>query len=303
MIVVEPFDIIGGLLTASNIPEPDAAAGEVAWSAYTSAVGDLRILTSTHLVYKAAAISTDAPDVGAAKAVPTWVVVGYTNRCRMFDQVNSSQSTKASPLTVEITSPKGFDSAAIFNASGVTSVRYQVYSALSVLVYDRTLEAIDNEARTNWYDWLFSPVIQRYKFFVNDIPRAANQRLVVTVSGSGTVGVGTLVVGKSVNLGVACYGTSFRYVNLTRVDENEFGDLVLTPRRKYKLIDFDVRTKKSLLDFTVNQLSMLVDKPCVWAGTAEADDATAVFGYYVDWQQNIDNPEKCTATFKIRELV
>lgn len=303
MIVVEPFDIIGGLLTSSNIPEPDASVGEIAWSAYTSKIGDLRILTSTHLVYRAAAATTDAPDVGAAEAVPTWVVVGYTNKYRMFDQVNSSKSTRASPLTVEITSPKGFNSAAIFNATGVTSVRYQVYSASNTLVYDRTLEAIDNSARTNWYDWLFAPVIQRYKFFVNDIPRAANQRLVVTVSGAGTVGVGTLVIGKSLSLGVACYGTSFRYVNLSRVDENEFGDLVLTPRRKYKLIDFDVRTEKRLLDFTVNQLSMLVDKPCVWAGTSAEDDATAVFGYYVDWQQNIDQPTKCTATFKIRELV
>lgn len=303
MIVVEPFDIIGGLLTSSNIPEPDASAGEVAWTSYTAAVGDLRILTSTHLVYKAAAVTTDSPDVGAAKPVPTWVIVGYTNKYRMFDQVNSSKSTRSSPLTVEITSPKGFNSAAIFNATGVTSVRYQVYSSLGVMVYDKTLDAVDNSARDNWYDWLFSPVIQRYKFFVNDIPRASNQRLVVTVSGAGTVGVGTLVIGKALNLGVACYGTSFRYVNLSRVDENEFGDLVLTPRRKYKLIDFDVRTDKELLDYTVNELSALVDKPCVWAGTSEPDDATAVFGYYVDWQQNIDTPSKCSATFKIRELV
>ena len=303
MIVVEPFDIIGGLLTSSNIPEPDVSVGEVAWSAYTAAVGDLRILTSTHLVYKAAAATNDAPDVGAAKPVPTWVIVGYTNKYRMLDQVNSSKSTRASSIVVEITSPKGFNSAAIFNASGVTSVRYQVFSALGSVVYDKTLEAVDNSARDNWYDWLFSPVIQRYKFFVNDIPRAANQRLVVTVSGAATVGVGTMVIGKSINLGVACYGTSFQYVNLSRVDENEFGDLVLTPRRKYKLIDFDVRTEKALLDYTVNELSALVDKPCVWAGTADADDATAVFGYYVNWQQNIDQPTKCTATFKIRELV
>lgn len=303
MIVVEPFDIIGGLLTESNIPEPDAAAGEVVWSAYTSAVGDLRILTSTHLVYKAAAITTDAPDVGAAKAVPTWVIVGYTNRYRMFDQVNSSQSTKASPLTVEITSESGFDCAAIFNATGVTSVRYQVYSASGMLRYDKTLQAIDNSARNNWYSWLFEPIKQRYNFFVSDIPRAANQKIVVTISVSGTLNVGTLVIGKAVKLGTACYGTSFRYVNLTRVDENDFGDLVITPRRKYKLIDFDVRTEKDDLNFTVNQLSQLVDKPCVWSGTNATDDPTTVFGYYVDWQQNIDSPVKCTATFKIRELV
>lgn len=303
MIVVEPFDVIGGLLTSSTIPEPDAAAGEVVWSAYTATIGDLRIMTTTHLVYKAAAATTDAPDVGAAKAIPTWVIVGYTNKYRMFDQVNSSKSVSASPLVVEITSPKGFNSAAIFNASGVVSVRYQVYSSLGALVYDRTLEAVDNSARTSWYDWLFSPVIQRYKFFVNDIPRSANQKLTVTVTGAADVGIGTLVIGKSVSLGVACYGSSFQYVNLSRIDENEFGDLVLTKRRKYKLLDYDVRSDKSSLDFVVNELSRLVDIPCVWAGTDQPDDPTTVFGYYVNWQQNVDQPSKCSATFKIRELV
>lgn len=303
MIVVEPFNIIGGLLTSSNIPEPDTSVGEVIWSAYTSTVGDLRIVLATHLVYRAAAATTDDPVTGAAKAVPTWVIVGYTNRYRMFDQVNSSQSTKASPLTVEITSPKGFNSAAIFNAAGVTSVRYQVHTAAGTLSYGRTIDAIDNSEVVDYWEYFNLPVVQRYKFFVNDMPKSAGAKLTVTVTGDASVSVGTLVVGSSLTLGVAVYGTSFRYANLSRVDENDFGDLVLTPRRKYKLIDYDVRTEKSKLDFIVNQLSGLVDKPCVWAGTNDSDDPTVVYGYYTNWQQNIDSPVKCTATFQIRELV
>jgi hypothetical protein len=302
MIVVEPFDVIGGLLTSSSIPEP--SAGETVWAAGTLTLGTRRIVIATHKEYEVVAASTtDDPVTGAAKAVPTWIEVGYTNRYRMFDESNSSQSSTASPLTVEITSPKGFDSAAIFNATGVTSVRYQVHSQLGVLVYDKTLQAIDNTMRTDWLKWLFSPVVQRFKFFVNDIPRAANQKLTVTVSGAGNVGVGSLVVGKALNLGITCYGSSFRYINLSKVDENDFGDLTITPRRKYKLVDYDVRTDRTKLDFVVNTLSSLVDKPCVWAGTNNPDDPTAIFGYYVGWQQNIDSPVKCTATFQIRELV
>jgi hypothetical protein len=304
MIVVEPFDVISGLLTSSSIPEPDASVGEIVWAAGTLSLGARRIVLATHKVYEVvAATTTDDPLTGIAKAVPTWIEVGYTNRYRMFDQANSSQSTQASPLTVEITAVKGFDSAAIFNATGVTSVRYQVHSQLGVLVYDKTLYAVDNSMRTDWLKWLFSPVIQRFKFFVNDIPRAANQKLTVTVTGAGSVGVGSLVLGKALNFGVACYGTSFRYINLSRVDENDFGDLTIAPRRKYKLVDYDVRTDRNRLEFLVNTLSGLVDQPCVWAGTNDSDDPTVVFGYYIGWQQNIDSPVKCTATFQIRELV
>lgn len=302
MIVVEPFDVIGGLLTNSNIPEPDT--GETVWAAGTLTIGARRIVIATHKEYEVVAASTtDDPVTGAAKAVPTWIEVGYTNRYRMFDQVNSSQSSALSPLTVEITSTKGFNSAAIFNATGVTSVRYQVHSAAGALVYDKTIDAIDNSERVDYWHYFFSPVIQRYKFFVNDLPRAANSKLTVTVTGAATVSVGTLVLGASVNLGVACYGTNFRLINLTKVDENDFGDLVLTPRRKYKLVDFDVRTDKNRLDFAVNKISRLTDKPCVWAGTDDTDDATVVYGYHTNYQQNIDSPVKCTATIQIRELV
>ena len=303
MIVVEPFNIIGGLLTSSNIPEPDSSVGEVVWSAYTSTVGDERIVLATHLVYRAAAATTDDPVTGAAKPVPTWVPIGYTNRYRMFDQVNSSQSAKASPLTVEITSTKGFNSAAIFNASGVTSVRYQVHTAAGTLAYDKTVEAIDNSSVIDYWEYFNEPIVQRFKFFVNDLPRSIGAKLTVTVTGDASVSVGTLVIGNSLTLGVAVYGTNFDYINLTRVDENDFGDLVLTPRRKYKLINYDVRTDRSRLDFIVNQLSGLVDKPCVWAGTVDTDDPTVVYGYYIKWQQNIDSPVKCTATLQIRELV
>ena len=305
MIVVEPYDIIGGLLTSSNIPMPDAIAGEIEWTADTYATGTRRIMSSTRLLYEVVAVpnTNDQPDVGAAKAVPTWVVVSYVNRYKMFDQVNSSQSTHAAPVVVEITSPKGFNSAAIFNATGVTSVRYQVHTATGALSYDKTVDAIDNSEVLDYWEYFNLPVVQRYKFFVNDMPKSAGAKLTVTVTCNAAVSVGTLVIGSSLTLGVACYGTSFDYINLSRVDENDFGDITVTKRRKYKLMDYNVSVEKSKLDFVINQISKLVDKPCVWAGTSDTDDATVVYGYHIKYQQNIDAPSYCKSTIQIRELV
>lgn len=303
MIVVAPYDIINGLLSSSSIPEPDASAGEIVWSAGTTPAGQLRILTSTHKVYKAVVDTTDDPLTGIGKSTPTWIEVGYTNRYRMFDQVNSSQSTSNSAITFAITSPSGFDSAAIFNATNVTSVRYVLTSSGGAVVYDKTIEAIDNSARVDWWHYFFEPIVQRYKFFVNDIPRQLNSTLTVTINGNAPIGIGTMVIGKQVNLGVACYGTSFRYINLSTADEDDFGNIKITKKRKYKLLDYDVRTDKPKIDFIINKISGLVDQPCVWAGTPDTDDPTVVYGYYVDFRQNIDTPTKCTATLQVREIV
>jgi hypothetical protein len=262
-------------------------------------------MTSTHKLYEVVATpsTTDQPDVGAAKAVPTWIEVSYTNKYRMFDQVNSSQSTDASPLVVEITPEKGFNSAAIFNATGVTSVRYQVHTAAGSLAYDKTIEAIDNSDVIDYWEYFNLPVIQRYKFFANDLPRSTGAKLTVTITGAANVSVGTLVIGNVMTLAVACYGsTGFDFIDLSRVDENDFGDLVITPRADYKLVNYDIRTDKSKIDFVVNQIKRFKGKPCVFSGTDDPDDATTVFGYVRKFQQNIDSPVKCTATIQVREI-
>jgi len=131
VIVVEPYDIIGGLLTSSNIPMPDATAGEIEWTADTYPTGTRRIMSSTRLLYEVVAVphTNDQPDVGAAKAVPTWVVVSYVNRYKMFDQVNSSQSTHAAPVVVEITSPKGFNSALVSDGVDVVTLARLLFNA------------------------------------------------------------------------------------------------------------------------------------------------------------------------------
>jgi hypothetical protein len=306
MYVTEPFNILGGLLTSSTVPEPDASVGEVVWTAGTYNTGDRRIVAATHKLYEVVATpsTTDDPVIGAAKAVPTWIEVSYTNRFRMFDQVNSSQTTEASPLVVEITSAKGFNSAAIFNANGVTSVRYQVHTAAGALSYDKTIEAIDNSDVVDYWEYFNLSIIQRFKFIVNDIPRSVGAKLTVTITGAANVSVGTLVIGNVISLGVTCYGpTGFDFIDLSQVDENAFGDLVITPKRDYKLVNYDVRTEKTKIDFAVNILKSLKGKPCVYSGTKDTDDATAVFGVLRKFQQNIDSPVKCTATIQVRELV
>jgi hypothetical protein len=306
MYITEPFNIIGGLLTSSTVPEPDASVGEVQWTAGTYNTGDRRIMTSTHKLYEVVATpsTTDQPDVGAAKAVPTWIEVSYTNKYRMFDQVNSSQTVGNSPLVVEITSTKGFNSAAIFNAVGVTSVRYQVNTAGGALSYDRTIDAIDNSEVVDYWEYFNLPVVQRYKFIANDMPRSTGAKLTVTITGAATVSVGTLIIGNVISLGVTCYGpTGFDFIDLSKVDENDFGDLVITPRPDYKFTTYDVRIDINRIDFAVNILKSLKGKPCVYSGTTDTDDATAIFGVLRKFQQNIDTPSKCTATIQVRELV
>lgn len=303
MRVVKPVAITDAMLT-SNIPEPDASVGEVLWTAGTYNTGDRRILTSTHAIYQVVAdpSTTDAPDVGAAKTVPTWVAVGPTNKWAMFDQVNDTESTAPSPIEIEIETGQITNSLAVFNLNGSSDVTVTMTDHVAGVVYTNNIDMIDNSDVVDYYEYFFSPIINKTEFVLLDLPAYKNATISVSIAGDAAISLGTLIVGAQITLGVALYGTSMQLLDFSRKERNEFGNYVIVPRRTSKLVDFDVIIDKAKIGYVFNQLSSLTTIPAVWVGTDVNDDSTLVYGYYKDSQINIDGPVKCTATIQIEGL-
>lgn len=303
MRVVKPVAINDDMLT-SNIPEPDASVGEVLWTAGTYNTGDRRILTSTHTIYQVVAdpSTTDAPDVGAAKTVPTWVAVGPTNKWAMFDQVNDTKSTAASPIEIDIETGALTNSLAVFNLNGSSDVTVTMTDPVAGVVYTNNIDMIDNSDVVDYYEYFFSPIINKTEFVLLDLPAYKNATISVIIAGDAAISLGTLIVGAQITLGVALYGTSMQLLDFSRKERNEFGNYVIVPRRTSKLVDFDVIIDKHKIGYVFNQLASLTTIPAVWVGTDVNDDSTLVYGYYKDSQINIDGPVKCTATIQIEGL-
>lgn len=303
MRVVKPVAITDAMLT-SNIPEPDASVGEVLWTAGTYNTGDRRILTSTHTIYQVVAdpSTTDAPDVGAAKTVPTWVAVGPTNKWAMFDQVNDTKSAAPSPIEIDIETGKLTNSLAVFNLNGSSDVTVTMTDPVAGVVYTNNIDMIDNSDVVDYYEYFFSPIINKTEFVLLDLPAYKNATISVSIAGDAAISLGTLIVGAQITLGVALYGTSMQLLDFSRKERNEFGNYVIVPRRTSKLVDFDVIIDKAKIGYVFNQLASLTTIPAVWVGTDVNDDSTLVYGYYKDSQINIDGPVKCTATIQIEGL-
>ena len=304
MRVVKPLQITDTILASSTIPEPDTDRGEVAWAAGTYTTGTRRILTSTHLVYQVVAdpSTTEAPDVGAAKAVPTWAVVGPTNQWTMFDQVNDTQSIADSPLEITLEPNRVINSVACFNLTGASTVNVKQVDPVAGAVYDRDVVMTDNSAIVDYYAYCFAPIINRTEFVLLDLQPYGQANIEITVTGGDEIGLGTLIAGNQIDLGVALYGTSLQLLDFSRKERNEFGSFVIVPRRTAKLVDFDVSVPKGRVGYVFNQLQKLTTIPAVYVGTDENDDSTLVFGYYRDSQINISGPVYCSATIQVEGL-
>lgn len=304
MRVVKPITVTDSILTSSTIPEPDASKSEVTWTAGTRLLGEQFISIVTHRVYEVVAdpSTTDDPVDGVNANPPTWVNVKPTNKWAMFDGVNSTQSEDTTQLVVTIEAAQITNSLAGINIDGASSINVTMDDPTAGEVFNEDISMIDNSEVAGWWEYFFSPIINITDFIILNLPLYPESTITVTVDGA-TISFGTLVIGNQLVLGISNFGTSVQLLDFSRKETDTFGNTVVTPGRTSKLVNYDFTVQRTKVGYVFNQLSELTGIPSVWVGTDETDDATLVYGYYRDFQNNISSWVVTDATLTIEGLV
>lgn len=300
MFVIKPIVVTDAMLT-SNIAEPDT--GETEWAAGTFTLGQRRIKSSTHRVYEVVADpnTTDDPEVGVLATPATWVDVGSTNKWAMFDQINGTTSIGAD-ISVDVVPNQVITSVAGINIKGANTITVTADSPSLPAPVVRNIEMVDNSMISDFFDYFFEEIIARTDFVVSDLPLYSD--VTITVDFDGTeVSVGSLILGKQLELGVTNYGSGLSSLNFGTVAESPYGYVKFTPGNKVKLVDFNVTIQTTKVNYVFNQLKALIDVPTVWFATGTLDDPTLVFGYHRDSRINIAYPSISDCTIQVRELV
>lgn len=304
MRVVKPITVTSAKLTSSTIPEPDASFGEVEWVAGTYTTGTRRIKSSTHRIYEVTAdpSTTDDPEVGIIATPPTWVDVAPTNKYAMFDSVNSTQSKETTQLIVEVTNGQTVNSVAGFSIADASAINITVTDPIEGIVYNRDIDMVDNSEVADWYYYYFSPIVQVREFALLDLPTYPSATIKMTVNGND-IRFGSFILGNQLPLGIANYGTSVQLLDFSKKEADDFGNIIIRKGRTSKLVDFDVTIQKDKVNYVFGVLSSLATIPSVWIGDNGTNDPTLVYGYYRDYQNNINTPTITDATIQIEGLV
>ena len=299
MIVVVPTLINDARLTSSTIPEPDT--GEEVWAPYTSAIGDERISTVTHIVYRAAFVSTDDPVDGVNANPPTWVNVRPTNKHAMFDGTNSTKSEEDTQLIVELTPGFVNNSISGFAIEAVNLINVIVTDPVAGEVYNEDVDMSDNSKIVDWYAYFNEPIVKRTEFILLDLPAYTSATIKLTADG-GDIRFGNLIIGSQLDLGITNVGSNLNLVDYSRYEVDDFGNTVITPGRTSKLVEFDLTIQEGDSSRIFNTVDSLTGIPSVWVGTTDVADATLVFGYYRDFKINLSHIIQ-SATLTIQGLV
>ena len=290
--IIRPVQITPAMLTSSNIPEPDTTQvpAESTWTAGTYDTGDQAI--ENHIIYEVVATpnTTDQPSVGAAKTVPTWIVIGSDNRWRMFDGVVGSQSTRVGTIEVELTPGVVINSLSILNISGTTAIIEMDDGSSSVFYREYSLT---DAGVTNWYDYFFAPIGTVRDLVVTDMPAYGNATLKVTIdAGLETAALGELIIGSLLEIGCAKYGASVGTTSFSKKERDTFGNFKIIKRSNSKRASWNFTFPTTQLAFLNRVFAELDAVPVVWIGSPLPNfEGTVIYGFYRDYDLSYTDPK------------
>ena len=279
--VIPPLSITDSNLTSSNVPETDYSA----WSSGTTyTIGQRVILTSTHKIYESLQNSNlnHNPSTDTSSP-PYWIEVSATNRWKMFDTINSTQTTNANSIVVVITPGKVVNSVSLLNIEG-TSVRIKMTDPTDGVVYDKTTSLNNNGNINNWYNYFFNPIQRRTSHVATDLPAYGTAAIEITITNTGlTAKCGVCIIGSVQYIGEGInLGASVGITDYSRKEKDAFGNYTLIQRSYSKRAKFSMAVLNEQIDSLLEVLATLRTTPCIWIG----DDnytCTYVYGYYKDF--------------------
>lgn len=272
-----------------------------AWLVGTTYAKDAEVNYANSIYVSLAAANTgNQPDVS-----PTWWIrKSANNTYSMFDEFVNSQTTRASPLIVELDPGGMFNSAAFFNLAGVTDLQIVVKDGVSgPTVYNQTFD-LDDTVIVDWYMYFFEPYDLKTDFIVQDLPPYANAVITATFTGNASVFVGNMVVGNFYQIGKTQYGVTTGIRDYSTKNTNSFGITTFTQRAFSKRMEANVYVNNTDLRFIQKLLQDLRATPSVWIGSdADGYDVLSVYGYYRDFNIEIPYPNNSFCRLEVEGLV
>lgn len=299
MIVLDPVTIGAAQLVSSTAAEP-SGGDPSPWSAATAyAVNALAYRSTTHRIYRRLVAGTTATipenDIAGYPGVttPNWEDYLPTNRWACFDQEVNTQTVQASgPLTVTIAPGVIVNGLTLLEMVGDSVTVSMTDGAAGPTVYTRTVSLVTSLV-TDWFQYFFEPFTQQGTLVLLDLPPYLNGRITVSLTGSGAVKLGGLVVGTVYPIGKAQLGASAGILDYSSKKVDDTTGVVKLVKGKYrKTMRVQLQVENGAINKVHDVLTGLRATPVVWVGVEDSSDylPLVVFGFFKDFSLSVAYP-------------
>lgn len=294
MKIIRPVAIAS--LDSSNVAENDYSAYD---AAHTYAVGDRVIVVADHKIYESLVGSNTGNTPLSSPS--QWLMVGATNRWKMFDTSVTSQTTHADTIDIDVTVTGRADSVALLNIAAST-VDISMTDATDGVVYSRSFSMTSSSGITDWYKYFFEPVLRKTDLVVNGLPPYGNAQFSITLNDTGnTVACGACVIGQSMNVGQTVFGAKVGIQDYSIKQRDTFGNYTVLERAFNKYADFTVVIDNDLVDRLEAILAQYRATPIVYQGSAQFG-SMVIYGFYKNFSIEIAYQQHSICSIEVEGL-
>jgi len=230
-----------------------------------------------------------------------WLDLGPTNRFRMFDQSNTSQTAKGESIDVTIAVTGRANSVSLLNIIG-SELQVIMTTAEDGEIINEKISLVSSGGVTNWWEYFFVPVVRYGDWTINDLPANNNPSIRVILTDPGaTAKIGSLVVGLSRNIGTVIYPSSIGIQDYSRKEADDFGNYTIVQRDFAKRASLKVVVNENNVDAISTILAELRATPVVFVGV-EQYRATWIYGFYKDWSWQFAGPNESYLNLELEGL-
>lgn len=255
---------------------------------------------ATYLTYQ----SLIAGNTGKALSDTTsWTPLkASVNRWQMFDQYNQTQTSNSEEIIVVLSARTLARGAFLGNIDGV-DVRFAVTDPTAGLVYRETQNLTQSNSKSSFYRWGFERIRRRRVTSTTKLPPYANALVTIAIrKPGGTAKCGVAALGPIIDVGLAQYGLSRGIKDWSTVQFNFDGTSDTTPRGYSKTMDLDVVLDNSQIDYVIDALEDLRQKPVAWIAT-DMYASAGIFGTYQDFKNVVESYPQSKMSLQIQGTV
>lgn len=305
-LIVSPYTIDDAAFVASNVTEADYPV----WLVGSSfELGDRCIVvdTDTHYIYESVNAATNtghdpADDEQAPTGVPVWwVLVGKTNRWKMFDNKNSSQTVNADLIAVELLITRRPNAVALLNVEA-TSIQVIQKDGMGIEVFNETYSMIETSGEPGFYNWFFQQIRRKTDIYIDGLKPISSGTILVNLFNAGTnAKCGTCIVGYSEQYGETQLGAEVGIIDFSVKKQNEFGDYEVLERAFSREGRFQIFLENGLVDRLQALLASRRALSTLYIASTDFK-STHIFGFYTDMRNVIQYNEHSLFSIDVTSL-
>lgn len=298
MKVIPPTTLIGtSLVTSSTVADRDTVVDPAAWInsggvGYYTEGSQVYYAVSTyvHKIYQCVNStgtfnSTIAPNLDTTN----WLDIGYCNKWKMFDINRSKQTVSSSgTITVVVTPATRINSIALLNLTNINYISITATSSATTIY-------------TNTYSGT------KTSYIVFDVPPAKDIVITITISGTGTIGISSCIMGQYEYLGDLETGISLDNLNFSSINRDTYGSTTMTKRRSVPKTNQNLFISSGRVGRALVVRDILNAVPAVWCAMDDNVipsyyNSLLIVGIYRTFSVSLDTPFTATITLELEEI-